>query len=443
MLAPLNLGNIPLSPEELQKELASVSPRGHVVAQAPELPFGFQSPRQFELLAHGLLQAEMQENGWYDLVQILPEGADKGADVLLHKEGSLVGVVQCKRYKSRLGRDLVLIELFKFLLFSFLDGRLPKEGCQYQFWTANHLTKEATCFFANPHDRLRALSSTELAGLFKKIQDGIKSLKSLALDAPVYEALRDCALRMNLRHVGPENLTVRLANATNVRRLFFRAPEDRQYGAEDPDVPHIEFQIATRRREQLVASIRAGRAGEAPFEASADLSEAFADFIASDTSAFVLVGGSGRGKSTWTARLQEAPPVAYVVDVIPGHEIAAGDDHFVTTLSRILSRRLDSLGTVEGEQRAVWRWVDAANRLIIIDGLDRAPEHARGNLAQWIQESVRVCANLAIRLVLISRPETWMPLVSTLEADVRQIVFQADRENAAQANNFASHWLAL
>lgn len=410
----------PLSGDAVQLELNGIAPRGHVIAQAPELPFGFQSPRQFELLAYALLEAEAREQGWYDVVQILPEGADEGADVLLFSAGDLAGIVQCKRYGSKIGSELVLVELFRFLLFASLDGRVLRDGCQYQFWTANNITKEATSLFSKPQEYLRSLPQAELAKLIEKAKSTAKTLKAITLKSSDHERFREQACRMDLRHVGPIDLSLRLSKEVGVRKLFFRSPEDVVHEA---DAPHIERQMSARRREQLAEASRAGRTGAAPFVPPAALGEAFSDFVVGVADVFVLTGGSGRGKSTWTARLQESPPSAFEVDVIAGHEIAAGDNSLVTTLARILSRRSDSLGTVEGEQRALWTWLDLTNRLIIIDGLDRAPASARSSLSYWLAESIRVCANRAVRLALTSRPETWSHIGNLLDREVLRAVF--------------------
>jgi hypothetical protein len=66
----------PLSDAAARTERDREIPRGNVVAQASMLPFGLQSPRDFELLAHSL-EDEAATASWYDWVQVMREGADQ------------------------------------------------------------------------------------------------------------------------------------------------------------------------------------------------------------------------------------------------------------------------------------------------------------------------------------------------------------------------------
>jgi hypothetical protein len=60
----------PLSDAAARTERDREIPRGHVVTQASMLPFGLQSPRDFELLAHSLLEDEAATAGWYGVASL-------------------------------------------------------------------------------------------------------------------------------------------------------------------------------------------------------------------------------------------------------------------------------------------------------------------------------------------------------------------------------------
>ncbi|GGL29338.1 restriction endonuclease [Caulobacter rhizosphaerae] len=166
----------PLTTPDIAAERARVVPRAYAIAQAPNLPFGLQSPRQFELLAHALLEAEIAPDGFYDRVALMPDGADGGADLLLYAGAHLAGVVLCKHYVTRIGRDVVLTELIKFLLVSLASDRTLPKAWRYQFWTAGNSTREAVAFFSDPAEALRAISDQEMDALIRAARAPIKGL---------------------------------------------------------------------------------------------------------------------------------------------------------------------------------------------------------------------------------------------------------------------------
>ncbi|WP_409287318.1 ABC-three component system protein [Pseudomonas guariconensis] len=85
-----------------------------------QLPFEAMGDHHFELLLADLYRDKMGEVGfdWYDEARRLNDGADQGRDVILFKESLPVGVIQCKRLKSVLKRDTVILEICKFFLYA-------------------------------------------------------------------------------------------------------------------------------------------------------------------------------------------------------------------------------------------------------------------------------------------------------------------------------------
>jgi hypothetical protein len=131
--------------------------------------------------------------------------------------------------------------------------------------------------------------------------------------------------------------------------------------------------------------------------------------------------------------LSEHPPLGFAVDVLAAEDIVAGDDSLVTTLARLLVRRADAKGTLEGIHRALWKWLDNANRILVIDGIDRVSEAVRARLGTWVESSLRLCDNYPLKIVLTSRPEAWEPISGILAADVAGRIFagQSERQDRA------------
>lgn len=412
-----------LMPSEIEAERTTITPRGYMTATSPEIPFGFQSARDFELLAHALLQAETGDAGWYDLVQLMPEGADQGMDLRLYQAGALTGIVQCKRYRKAIGHDQVLGELAKVALFAFEAGVILPKGCRYQFWTATSPTKSALNLFADTQAWMAENLSDQLwAELIEKVRLKSKSLSTPALSPNDTQSVIKTIKGLTLFHVGPLDLAARLQKRETVRKLFFRSPSDITTSVE------ITQQRDERRDLSLRRAARQGRAGTAPFVAPVDLDATFREFIASPASVFLILGGSGYGKSTWSMRTLETPPAGFEVDVILGEEIKPDDADFGATFARLLTKTRSALDGGGLAARSVWRWLDGANRLMIVDGLDRAPASVRPNLNNWVQNSVRLCEERAVKLVITTRPETWEPLSARIEEDVETEIFRLDHE---------------
>jgi hypothetical protein len=429
----------PLSSEELQRELTVVRPRGHYAVQSPDLPLGFLSARQFELFAHALLNVAAPASGWYDRVQILPEGADAGADVHFLHGDHLVGVAQCKRYKSRITRPVVLAEIFKFLLFAQAADQLPRKGFRYQFWTSQDVARTTAGFFASPVETLMGLSDPEIALAVDHVRRDVSTLQ-LPQDERERDRLRQWAQRLSISHVGPARIAELAAGSPTVRGLFFRGPDD---NAGKVDVSHVERQLAARRGEQLKEQIRSRRAGPAPYEPSAGLTAAFEDFLAQDQELFVVSGGSGRGKTTWASRLLGDPPSGYEVLVVAGEEIGSDDENLVDTLARQLAKRPDSAVTREATQRAAWSWLDRGNRLLIIDGLDRVIGASRKALYAWLDTTAALAEARAMRLILTSRPEAWIGLRGQVSPATLATIYTPLVGSGVASESHTSHRLAL
>lgn len=80
----------------------------------PILNFIQMSPRDFERLCYELLQVQNKKN--LD-IQLMPEGPDKGKDIILtNGNGKIEKVVQCKRYSKNLRQEEVILEFLRFLL---------------------------------------------------------------------------------------------------------------------------------------------------------------------------------------------------------------------------------------------------------------------------------------------------------------------------------------
>lgn len=405
-----------LGTDEIEAERRGSGPLPHAIAQSTQLPLLSLSDRQFEILAHDLLHGAINQTQGYDRVSLLPEGRDRGRDLLLLNGDRLSGVVQCKRKQTVITLKEVLREFLKYCLFAAKDARIGPRGnaLRYELWTAGDLAENVRVFFEDAvtaREHLDALTAFEV----NAVRGG---MVTLAAPEDEDEARREVAAALALArnttftHVGPAQITARLRDNTAVRRDFFRLASDSPVRA---GVPEVEQLMAARRRVQLEEFARAGAAGANPYVARPSLVDLFDRFLTEPSRIFTLIGGTGLGKTSWAARLLETPPPGWSVDIVRAEDIRPSDINVVETITRLLLAERIGMVTAYDFKQAVWEWVDSGNRILVIDGLDRARSHVRECLEDWMRASASLIKEAFARIVFTSRRETWSNLEAAAE----------------------------
>jgi len=325
--------------------------------------------------------------------------------------------VQCKRYASSIGEGYVLRELFKFLLFALRNPRLMPDpaGFRYELWTARDVTKTAKEFFKEPQNYFLA-HADELPKLVKEAR---ARAKVLAVPVPGMsfedeeQKVIALARRLKLDHVNDVAIARRLQVHRAVRCWFFRSPDD---FAVAPDVQQVGQLIDALSRLTLERLKKSGHLASRSYLPPYELLMDFAAFLDSGDPVFVLTGGSGHGKTAWAAHMLSSPPPQQPVLLIRGEDLSGADHNIAETIARLLKAYPIPQGLSSVDMTpSVWNWLDMANRVLVVDGLDRAPEHARDQLPNWINNTIVAMTALPLRLVLISRNEEWSMLRGSLD----------------------------
>lgn len=404
-----------VSAAELASERQASLPRLHIVAQSSSFPLLELGDRQFEQLARDLLAANAGKPSGYDRATLLREGADRGRDIILYNDGRLAGIIQCKRKASSLGITEIRRELLKYCLFAVRDPAISPRGMRphYQVWTASSLTETARTFFDDADVRaetLRGLSPDEF--------DPIRAKYSSLAEPDEERAQRDAsaairlAQRLELTHVGPSEIYAMLRDEDAIRRAYFRSPYDSPPHASVGEVTSL---LDSRRRSDLIHYAEAGAAGSHPYVARASIDDAFADFLTEASRLFVLVGGSGQGKTSWAAHLAEKPPADWSVHIVRAEDIAESDQNLIETLKRDMEARPTGGIPSRALMQALWSWIDGGNHIFIIDGLDRVRSAARDTLPRWLGKSELLTRDHSVRLVVTSRRESWATIDEELQ----------------------------
>lgn len=425
-----------LDSAEIEHEVRSIRPTSYFETELPDLPLTRLRDRTFEVLAHALTEAAITRcPRLFTKASLLREGADQGRDVLLLNGERVVGVIQCKRYSSAITLPMVLRELMRFALLAVRNRDLVPEadGFAYELWTAGEITSDAQAFFDAPQTWIEA-NRTLILDAARKARVGVVALSSenenLALGEN--EAALGLVRQFAISTVGPIAIKSRLADEDEVRRRFFRGPDDRPRRARASDV------------ERLMADIRQGpmrRTGPvAHYVGRPTLHREFETFMASPARLFAVVGGSGQGKSTWADWLRDHSPPAARADVIRGEDIHASDQHVADTIARILkSRPLGGLASDDLVQ-AVLDWLDDASRLIVIDGIDRAPAAAIPTLHEWLNRTFAMANHGSTRFVVTSRQAAWALVAPDLHIGIGEY---AHRPEGAATAGFPALELGL
>ncbi|MHC2317560.1 hypothetical protein ACVIHC_004606 [Bradyrhizobium diazoefficiens] len=384
----------------------------HLVARSPALPLLELDDRHFEILAYLILSEKAGGSTFYDAVSLLRTGADKGRDVLLRR-GVVTGVVQCKRKADKIGRESLMIEILRFALYAVREPTLaPAAGTRYEIWSASGLTERAREFVEAPDTA--SLMRAELPALAGRARGNIVSLQPHAEEALNVSELTyaiDIAAGLVLQHVGPEAIASDLARFPHVRRQFFRSPDD---GPARASVRDIDELVAKLRREQLEDLAASGRYRPDNYVVRDALERTFADFLLDSRRLFVAVGGSGQGKTSWSARLLASPPDGRATLLIPAEQIVTTDRNPVDTIARLVTARpLGNVPQAEIDQ-SIWAWLDAGNRLLVVDGLDRVRANVREVLPIWLGSAIDMTRKVSVRLVLTARQEAWTLVHSQL-----------------------------
>lgn len=127
---------------ESDLSLPALKPQGYDVA---ELPFQQIGWRRFEILTYLIKQKESQN----EVVTLVKASNDKGRDVLVHLDGKLRTVVQCKNLGHKFGAPDLWDELLKLVLHDHQEGFIPEEGITYELWAPRGLVEAADNIVAN------------------------------------------------------------------------------------------------------------------------------------------------------------------------------------------------------------------------------------------------------------------------------------------------------
>lgn len=213
-----------------------------------QLPFDQIGGRRFEILTYLIKQEENKDS----IVTLVKASGDQGRDVLIHVDGKLDTIVQCKNLGNKLGRPDLLDELMKVVLHDWRERFIPEEGITYELWAPAGLTKPAEDLVAN-WPRLVLLE--DLRAAFIRTIGRYKALKPLLWEEVGTQVAETLAKRIRLQRFTGIYLSYRVRSFSEIFAQFFECTvvlkQEHVKTAISSECSQITEQIAqlTERRE--------------------------------------------------------------------------------------------------------------------------------------------------------------------------------------------------
>jgi hypothetical protein len=405
-----------------------------IEAGARRFPYSQLEPGDFELLVYLLFHDRLTREDFYDSATLAITGADKGRDVVLRRNETPVGVIQCKGRSIRLDAKAALREAVKFLLLAADDPDFDGgfDGFRYVLAVASDPATTTVDLFSAPMKWIES-HQTDVEQAIRSLASKYSRLGNIDSTAVLPE-VQAGLLAMRYTLLRPAELDSFIVAAPDTfRHRFFRprlvvadldTVRAAVSGRESGTTVSLSEGGARRRLASDVTALmvrRMSRAGvykrnrtirRPTFETE------LARFLRSDAPIFPVVGMSGVGKSSALAELAERddpelPPRL----IVRGADIAAGHESLSDLLARLpwadagcdLAAReaIQALSTNKSEPL-----------LVVLDGLNEAaitPAQIRNS---WLPNTFEWLSTRRVKLLLSCRPELWSSLELAIPAEL-------------------------
>ena len=187
-----------IKPKQIKIELDNyIRPKAY---ENQSFPYNNLDNRQFEILLYYLFKEKIRRGEYkekFDNVHLMQGIGERGRDCLLSWKGLNVGLIQCKKYKTRLTRNIVGEEIIKFILFYLEDTSLISDlsNFTYYFAVSNDFNENAINLF-NELNR-NEFKESEIKEWAKKNIKLYKTLQDLKIEEiieKIYETLKNIKL---------------------------------------------------------------------------------------------------------------------------------------------------------------------------------------------------------------------------------------------------------
>lgn len=110
------------------------------------LPFASLGGRRFEILSYLLLRSDPRYEDAH--ITLVKTSGDEGRDLLVHRDGKLTSVIQCKNLEKPLDKPALIRELVKLALHEYRTPIIERHILEYQIWATGGFTAPSDNFIA-------------------------------------------------------------------------------------------------------------------------------------------------------------------------------------------------------------------------------------------------------------------------------------------------------
>jgi tetratricopeptide (TPR) repeat protein len=182
-----------------------------------ELPFSALSGRRFEILGYLL---EIDDAGEIDTVTLVQSSADKGRDILVHQNGALARIIQCKNQLKKVGKSDLLHELVKLLLNNETESFLPDTSVLYELWAPRGFAESADTLVAEWPNKL---DDADVLSAFQKVTSTYTTLEYFRWETIGEKLLVRLKSQFRLKRQDGITLSKRVRSNISVYQQFFQA----------------------------------------------------------------------------------------------------------------------------------------------------------------------------------------------------------------------------
>lgn len=214
-----------ITTEQIQEESAIGYKPTATDASFQSLPMSMLSDRDFEILCYKLVKREIESGVFMtsDKISLMQGVGERGRDCTLYMSNVPNGVIQCKKYSSRLTLPQILKELLKLLLHSILDDSIIPNSTNftYHIYSSNDCNEKALkLIYGFPHEIDSYIKSGIIEKYAKDVIEDYEAFTSFRSSIPLDE-LSTLLRTINVNFSNGSDLSSRISNYTDILQDFF------------------------------------------------------------------------------------------------------------------------------------------------------------------------------------------------------------------------------
>lgn len=188
-------------------------------------PFNDLGDRSFEELLYNIYYHKLNSGSFpYDNISLMSGVRDKGQDCSLSKNGKKSGLIQCKKYATRLNKNQFAEEITKYVLYSLVDKSLLPDADNFCYYIAVSTGFALACNdFIDNFNNLAPSDPDLIKWISKSIENPTLAILK---NQNVEDDVKLIFSKIKVRKILPQDLNAMLyaPDCVHLINLFFNVP---------------------------------------------------------------------------------------------------------------------------------------------------------------------------------------------------------------------------